>query len=99
MTPTDSYTKDPTANLDYGRDWSDWLDEVDDTIASSAWTISPDPGLVVGTGGKAPSFTDKKTTIWLAGGAVGNKFLVSNAIVTVGGRTDERTFEIVVRNR
>ena len=83
---------DSDAKLDYAIDWSAWLGV--DTISESSWeagdgiTIATDP---------APSSTATRTTVWLSGGTVGESYNVTNHIVTVGGRADDRTIWIYVR--
>lgn len=91
MAETRRYLKDPISVLDYTVDWSDWLDG--DTIATSIWTVP--------TGITQASETETTTaaTIWLSGGTDGSDYTVTNRITTVGGRTDERSIVIVVRNR
>lgn len=86
-----AYTKDPDAVLDYSIDWSDWLDA--DTISTSTWTV--ETGLTKGT----VSNTTTLTTVWLSGGTAGTSYSVSNRIVTAGGRTEDRTFYIEMRER
>lgn len=88
-----TFIKDPDARLDYTRDWSDWLALVDDTIESSEWIVPE------GITGNDMSHTDTSTTIWLQGGATGQKYDVTNRIVTAGGRTDDRTFTVQIRER
>lgn len=77
------FEKDPAAVLDYSVDWSDWLNG--DTIQASEWTV-PDGLTVEGV----PGHTDTTTTIWLAGGVLGEMYTLINQITTSGGRTDER---------
>jgi hypothetical protein len=86
------FIKDPDAVLDYGFDWSDWLDG--DTISTSSWTIAP-----ATLTKKSDSLTTTTTTIWLSGGTVDVVYTVTNRIVTAGGRTEDRSFEIVVGQR
>jgi hypothetical protein len=85
------FTKDPEATLDYVVDWSAWLDG--DTIATSTWDA--------GAGITVESESDNETTatVWLSGGTAGTDYAVTNTIVTDGGRTDERTIRIAVRER
>jgi len=85
------FIKDPDALLDYVIDWSDWLSG--DTIADSEWIV-PD-GLV----NVDDSFTDAATTIWLSGGTAGRKYSLTNRITTAGGRVDDRSIGVMVRNR
>ena len=80
--------KDPDSQKDYGFDWDEWLAEVDDTIQSSVWIVAP------GITKLSESNTTTGTTIWLGGGTVGTAYIVTNRIVTVGGRTDDRSLII-----
>lgn len=86
-----SYTKDPDAVLDYIIDWSDWLDS--DTINTSSWIIE------TGIAEDSNSNTTTTATIWLSGGTVNNEYTVTNRIETVGGRTDDRSIIIYVREK
>ncbi len=83
--------KDPNATLDFGHDWSRWLDG--DTIATSTWTV--EAGLTKGI----DSHDTTTTTVWLSGGTVNESYEVMNRIVTTGGRTDDRTFTVSIRER
>lgn len=85
------FIKDPDAVLDYSIDWSDWLGS--DTISTSTWEV--DSGITEDSN----SNTDTVTTIWLSGGTAGKKYELTNRITTTGGRTDDRTIIIVVRNK
>lgn len=84
--------KDPDALLDYGFDWSLWL-QPGDTISSSTWQV--EDGLTAST----PSHTATTTTVWLSGGTAGRSYQVTNRITTAGGRTDERTMVVRVVQR
>lgn len=88
-------TKDPDAILDYQINWATWLGT--DTIATTAWTLAP-----TGTGALTKT-TDTKTTttatIWLSGGTANTDYTAACKITTAGGRTDERTLTIYVRQR
>ncbi len=86
------YLKDPNAVLDYTWDWSNWL-PAGDTIASK--TVTATTGLTVASS----SLTTTTVTAWLSGGTAGTVYSVACKIVTVGGRTDERTIEIQVVER
>lgn len=83
--------KDPSSELDYIMDWSDFLQG--DAIDSSVWQIPAD----LTDGGDA--FNDTVTTIWLSDGEPGNTYTLSNKITTVGGRTAERDVKLKVSNR
>lgn len=85
------FVKDPDSTLDYSFDWALWLNG--DTISSSTWVV--DSPLVKSSESK----TDETTTLYIAGGVHGTDYELKNTIVTPGGRTDERTVEIRVRER
>ncbi len=84
------YEKDPSAVLDYQVNWATWLGT--DTISTSTWTVP--------TGLTKDSDTNTTTTAtaWLSGGTAGRTYTVTNRIVTAGGRTDERSFQVKVTN-
>lgn len=79
--------------LDYTVDWTKWLDEVEDTIATSTWIVPTGLTKVTETN------TTKLATVWLSGGTVGTNYTVTNRITTVGGRIDDRSITIRVRER
>lgn len=83
--------KDPQAILDYSVDWSDWLGA--DTIATSTW--SGDTGITIDSNTNSTTVA----TVWLSGGAAGRSYKLINKIVTAGGRTDERTIKVAVKNK
>jgi hypothetical protein len=89
--PAAEYEKDPDAVLDYVIDWETWLS--DDVIDTSAWTA--DTGITM----DSDSATTTTTTVWLSGGTAGYNYKVENRITTVGGRTDDRTLLIRVREQ
>lgn len=88
------FTKDPDATLDYGIDWTNWL-ETGDSIASSAWEVPT--GLTL----TSQSNTNNKTLVWLSGGTVGTTYTVRNRITTASTppRVEDRSILIQVINR
>jgi hypothetical protein len=86
-----TFTKDPQAVLDYRIDWSEWLDG--DTISTSEWSVPG--GLVL----ESESNTTTAATVWLSGGTYNASYDITNEITTAGGRTDNRTITIKVRER
>lgn len=83
--------KDPASVLDYKVEWSTWL--ADDTIDTSSWTVP------TGITKDSDTHTTTAATIWLSGGTVGETYKLTNRITTAGGRTDERSFTISIRER
>lgn len=99
----DRFEKDPAGVLDYvfdfapltnGRGDTDWLAS-GDTISSK--TVTAETGLTV----DSSSITDSGTSVtaWLSGGTAGSVYRVTCQIVTAGGRTDERSIAIKIRNK
>ncbi len=80
------YTKDPDETLDYIINWAVHLD--DDTIASSSWAA--ETGITV----DSDTNTTTTATVWLSGGTIKEFYLVTNTIVTDGGRTLEQSIRI-----
>jgi hypothetical protein len=87
------FQKDPNAALDYKRDWSLWLAPTGDTIVTSTWIVP------TGLTKTAESNTTTVATVWLSGGTTGLSYQVTNRIVTAQGRTEDRTMEVVIRER
>jgi hypothetical protein len=86
-----NFAKDPADNSDWGFNWATLLNG--DTIATSVWTVAP-AGLTVG----AESNTATLTTIWLAGGTLGENYTLTNTITTAGGRIFQRDAIMRIRN-
>ena len=89
---TPIFTKDPAGVLDYTFDWADWL-AVGDTIQTSTWSVP------TGITQVTTALAGAKASIWLSGGTAGTTYRVTNHIVTTGGRTDERSFTIIMLNK
>lgn len=92
--PIKTWTKDPEATLDYTIDWDqdDWLGS--DTITGTpTWTVPS--GLTL----SSQSNTTTAATAWISGGTADNDYDVECKITTTGGRTDERTIRLQVRER
>jgi hypothetical protein len=92
MAQDTKFIKDPSAVLDYTIDWSLWLSN-GETITTSVWTVP------TGITGSTQSISGSKTITWLSGGTAGNAYTISNRITTSAGRTDDRSFLVVVENR
>ena len=80
--------KDPDSDIDYGCDWTDWL-EAGETITGSAWVVPA--GLVAGT--EANDTTT--TSIFLTGGTVGTTYTLTNRITTSDSRIEDRSMFIL----
>lgn len=82
------YTKDPNDTIDYVFNWKPELDG--DTISSSSFVL-PDGLTSVST-----SNTTTTATIFVSGGSEGQTYRITNRIVTAGGRTRDRTINVLV---
>lgn len=91
-----AFTKDPQATLDYQVDWSNILSSVSpvDTIATSTWAIVP-----TGLTQDSEAETSTHARIWVSGGVVGVEYHLTNTISTAGGRSDERTIRIRIKQK
>ncbi len=83
--------KDPDEVLDYDIDWSARL--LTDTISTSTWIV-PD-----GITKDSDSKTATTTTVWLSGGTLGDKYELTNRIVTTGGRTMDQSVDLKVKSK
>jgi len=88
-----TYKKDPNATLDYMFDWTPWLTEVSDTIASVDWVLS------AGLTEVSSSNTTTVATIFVSGGVLDETETITCRITTVGGRTDDRTDKLKIVSR
>ena len=92
------FIKDPDAVKDYGVTWATWLATVSDTIATSAWSIittATVPPLVIDSEVNSTTVA----TVWLSGGLAGTRYALRNRVTTAGGRTDDQTVYVEVRER
>lgn len=93
--------KDPDAVLDYLADWATYLG--DDTIVDSDWDVYDNRGVpITGSDFEAVaiddmSFADTTATVWLSGGVVGAKYIVTCHITTDGGRQDDRSLYLTIK--
>jgi hypothetical protein len=86
--------KDPDAVLDYPINWSTWLTDISDTYLSHS-VISLTGGLVADSSTQSGGII----TVWLSGGNVGETASFTVRIVSTGGRTDDRTFYLKIKER
>lgn len=91
MTP---FIQDPQAKLDYPFDWSARIG--DDVIQTSQFVA--DSGITV----ESDAILDSSNTIvWLSAnaGAKNKRFAITNHILTEGGRDDEWTIYVLVKEQ
>lgn len=87
-------TKDTTAVLDYGFDWSTWL-QPGETIASAVLTVP------TGITKDSQIVGSDSVLIWLSGGSAGATYKIDCKITTtnVPPRTDSRHIKIKMTDR
>jgi hypothetical protein len=85
--------------LDYTFDWTTWMDAIPETTISAA-DISV-VGSAVGSTAALQSYTiaGKTVVAWISGGIVGEKVTVRCRITTAGGRIDDRTVYLKIKER
>jgi len=90
-------TKDPDATLDYTENWTDWLATADspaDTISSATVTTT---SLSVSVDSISNNTTH--VTAWVSGGIPGETATLTFQITTAGGRIDQRTLYLKIKDR
>jgi hypothetical protein len=88
----DTYDFDPDARYDFKKDWSLWLDG--DVIVVSQWFVNK-PGLVIDT----IENNAFETVAWVGGWTEGASFLLTNRIITGGGRINDSSILIQIREK
>jgi hypothetical protein len=78
-------SKDPDASLDYTFDWTAYLANSSDTIASVTYQLSD------GLAQTRVLNTETQARSYVSGGTLGTTASVTCRITTVAGRIDERT--------
>lgn len=92
-------SKDPTAQLIYSLDWSEWLPDGDSIVSvSHALQVrANDPTPIIrgtdGVQGGNISFVE------ISGGGVGKIYTVTATVTTQDGLTDSRNFRLKVETR
>jgi hypothetical protein len=86
--------KDPNAILDYPIDYTAWLADITDTYSSHSVIVAAGSIAVQSSG-----YSSGKIIVWLSGGTVGETAAFTIRIVTFGGRTDDRTFYLKIKER
>jgi hypothetical protein len=88
-----TFYKDPDATLDYVWDWTDWLGN--DTISS--FTITP-PNIELVVEG-TPTELNGVITAFLTGGVLNKSYKIVCKILTNGGRTEDRSIRLIIKQK
>ena len=86
--------KDPDATLDYSQRWTEWLAMVSDSIISAS--VQADAPLIVVGGAEIDGGI---VSAMISGGTPLQVHRVTFTIVTSGGRTDQRSLFLRIRQR
>ena len=90
----DAPNKDPDATLDYGFDWTDWLDTDNaETISTSTWILE------TGITEVSSTTVGNINSVTLSGGTVDFKYLVTNRVTSSAGRIDDRSMYIRIKEK
>jgi len=92
--------KDPSAQLTYTLDWTNWL-ETGDQLATQSFSAAarrndPTP-IVVESSGLTDS--NRKSYVELSGGQANKTYIITCTVTTDDGLTDRRAFRINCVNR
>lgn len=86
---------DDDAVLPFRMDWSEWIAEESDTFTGvPTITVLPTTGLAA----SSASYDGDEALWWLTATATGT-YRITVHVTTSGGRVDERTVTVVVRER
>jgi hypothetical protein len=81
--------KDPDEICDFSVDWTQRL--AGDTLQQSSWVLPT--GLVK----QSDSMLPTSTIIWLSGGDLGETYVLTNRVITMGGRTYDQSVRLRVK--
>jgi hypothetical protein len=84
-----AFTKDPNSTIDFEIDWNQWLNG--DTVSVSTWEV-PAAFTIQSEG-----VTSNVTRAFLTGGTAGSDYTITNRITTPGGRIEDRSVLVQVR--
>lgn len=84
-----AFTKDPNSTIDFAIDWNQWL--VNDVVTASSWEV-PAAFTIQSEG-----VTENVTRAFLTGGVANLDYTITNRITTSGGRIEDRSVLVQVR--
>lgn len=91
--------KDPNAVLDYIENWAAWLADISDTINSASAVITSSAGATSAVVDSCTVAGGNAVHVWISGGNAGETLAVRVRITTAGGRTDDRTFYVKIKEK
>lgn len=94
-----STVKDPNATLDYPFDWSEWLTDASDTYASHEFVTTDPADSVADLTVESSAHSAGVITAFVSGGTEGMTHELTCRITTAGGRIDDRTLFIKIKQQ
>ncbi len=88
---------DPDETLDYSCDWTDFLEDAGsptDAVQTSTWSVTPSGPTLSGE-----RLDGKTASVFASGAVLGRVYRLSNRVVTLQGRTAERSVTLRCENR
>ncbi len=88
---------DPDETLDYSCDWTDFLEDAGsptDAIQISTWSVTPSGPTLSGE-----RLDGNLASVFASGAVLGRVYRLSNRVVTLQGRTAERSVTLRCENR
>lgn len=82
--------KDPDSVIDFGLDWSEWLN-TGDTVSSATWTVTSPSGDLDPIAVDSSNVSGAICTAVTSGGTAGNKYELKCRVTTTNGLTEDRT--------
>jgi hypothetical protein len=87
-----SFVHDPDAILDYTIDWAAWLDG--DTLSTSLWAVAAGTATL-----DDEAISGDLAQVWVSDTVTGEVLTITNSVLTVGGRADDRTLTLLIQER
>jgi hypothetical protein len=85
------FTHDPDARVDYGVDWSDYLDE-GESITEHEWITTGDDLTLTGE-----SLAGAVHATFVEGGVLGRAYRITSRITTSAGRRDDQSITLIIK--
>jgi hypothetical protein len=85
-----AFVKDPNSTIDFAVDWAEWLN-TGDNVTVSTWETPT--GLTL----SSSSVSNNVARAFLTGGLAGVDYLITNRVTTQGGRIEDRSILVQVR--
>lgn len=82
------FAKDPSSNVDFSIDWSEWLSS-GETVSAAVWSVQPQE--LGGPTLSADQNSGTVTSVFAAGGTLGNRYRLTCSATSSEGRIADRS--------